>query len=202
MLLFLQSDCQYCTKGANFYSDIVEETADKFDVKVLAVSSEKDARFQTYLREIGLENIETRQANFTEVGIEGTPTLAIIDKNGIVQNVWKGTLSPKEQSEVRQNLGFHVTDWFIDEAKVDELKKKGQSVTVVDVRERESYATKHFAGAKNIPMDELYIRAANELSPSDTILVYGTFDNEGEDAQEILTKEGFRNIYVLRYKFS
>jgi rhodanese-related sulfurtransferase len=202
LLLFLQSDCQYCTKSADFYVEIAKETAHVSNAKIVAVFSEKDTRFADYLKELGLQNLETRKTGFAKSGIEGTPTLVLVNDNGIVQNIWKGMLSPKKQIEVKQNLDLQITDWFIEEAEVSDLKKKGQTITIVDVRDREFYAMKHFADAKNIPMDELYIRAVNELSLSDTVIIYGISDDEGADAQEILAREGFRKVYILRYKFS
>lgn len=201
VLLFLQSDCQYCTKSGHFYNDIAKKTAGNPDTKIIAVFSEEDARFQDYLKELGLPNLETRQADFAEIGVEGTPTLAIVGENGIVQNIWKGMLSPKKQSEVKQNLGLEATDWFIEESELSDLRKKGKTIVVIDIRNREIYARKHFAGAKNIPADELSIRAINELSASDTVAVYGTFDYESEKAQEVLAREGFRDVYILNYKF-
>jgi rhodanese-related sulfurtransferase/thioredoxin-related protein len=202
LLLFLQSDCQYCTKSANFYGDIAKETAHTSDTKIVAVFSEKDSRFADYLKESDLQNLETRKASFAKMGVDGTPTLVLVNDNGVVQNIWKGMLSPKKQNEVKQNLDLQITDWFIEEAEVNDLKKKGQTVTVVDVRDRQFYAMKHFADAKNIPMDELYIRAVNELSLANTVIIYGISDDEGEDAQELLAREGFRKVYILRYKFS
>lgn len=201
VLLFLQSGCQYCTKSGYFYNDIAEKTAGNPDTKIIAVFSEEDARFQDYLKELGLQNLESRRANFAEIGVEGTPILAIVDENGIVQNIWKGMLSPKKQVEVKQNLGLEAADWFIEESELRNLEKKGKTIVVIDIRSRETYAQKHFAGAKNIPADELSVRAINELSPSDTIAVYGTFDYESEKAQEVLAREGFRDVYILNYKF-
>ncbi|HSK74136.1 MAG TPA: rhodanese-like domain-containing protein [Pyrinomonadaceae bacterium] len=201
IFIFLQSGCQYCTKSGYFYNNLAKETAENPNTKIIAVFSEKDDRFQDYLKELGLQNLETRQANFAEIGIEGTPTLAIADENGVVQNVWKGMLSPKKQLEVKQNLGLKTADPFIEEAELSDLRKKGQAVVVIDIRDRETYAQKHFTDAKNIPADELPVRAINEISPSNTVVVYGTFDYEGENAQEVLAREGFREVYILNYKF-
>lgn len=201
LLLFLQSDCQYCTNSKSFYDDIARETAGNSGAKIIAVFSEKDNSFEKYLKKLGLPNLETRQANFSRIGIEGTPTITLIDENGVVESVWKGMLSPKKQTDVKRELGLQTTDWFIEESELSDLKKKEGAVTVIDIRDREAYARKHFAEAINIPRDELFVRGINEVSPTEAIVVYGTFENESEEAQEVLAKEGFRKIYILNYNF-
>lgn len=202
VLLFLNSACQYCTKSADFYKQLMAETNDKFDIKLVAVFSGSDLRANEYLTEIGLGNPESRAVSFAKVGINGTPTLAIAGDNGVLSNIWKGKLSPKKENEVRQKLGIPVAeDWYIEESEVSDLQKKGQTVTIIDVREREVYHQKHFADAKNIPIDEISVRAVNELSPSDMIAVYGTFEVDSENAQEILIGEGFSKVYIFEYKF-
>lgn len=201
--MFLQSGCQYCTKSKYFYNEIVRDLRDESNIKVLALFSDEDNRFQDYLNELGLQNVEAVRTDFDKVGIEGTPTLAIIDGNGVIQNVWKGLLSIKSEIEAKQKLGFQVAydDFFLEEVNIDDLRKKGEKITVIDLRERDVYTKKHFMDAVNIPLDELPVRAVNELSLSGKVAVYGTFDNESEDALRILRKEGFRKAYILRYKF-
>lgn len=202
VLLFLNSACQFCTKSAGFYKKLVEETNGKSDIKLVAVFSESDIRANEYLTEIGLGNLENRTVSFVKVGVSETPTLAFADDNGVLSNIWKGKLSPKKENEVRQKLGLPIAeDWYLEESEISDFRKKGQIVTIIDVSNREAYRQKHFADAKNIPIDELPVRAINELSPSDIIAVYGAFEVDSENAQEILIKEGFSKVYVLEYKF-
>lgn len=42
---------------------------------------------------------EVRQVSFTELGITGTPTLVLIDADGIVTNKWEGALSLEREGE-------------------------------------------------------------------------------------------------------
>jgi rhodanese-related sulfurtransferase len=200
VLLFLQSNCKFCEESGKFYSEISAKAI--ADTKIIAVFSSKDAEFESYLNKSGLRNLETRKVDFAGLGIEGTPTLAIVSDEGNIEKIWKGILSPNQELEVQRQLGFQVPDdWFIEETEIADWLKKESALTVIDIRNRETFAQKHFAGAKNIPMDELPVRAVNELSPADTIVVYGTYDADGEDAQQMLAKQGFRKVYILRYKF-
>lgn len=180
---------------------MVKQASGNPGIKITSVFSEQDVGFQNYLKELGLPDIETRTAKYAQIGIEGTPTLMLVDENGIIRNIWKGMLTPKKQLEVKQKLGLTVDDWFIEETELNDLKRKEQTITVLDIRDRESLEKKHFSDAINIPADELNVRAVNEISLSDTVIVYGSFETEGEDAQETLLKEGFRKVYILNYKF-
>lgn len=201
VLLFLRIDCIYCTKSADFYYELSKALAQSANTSLIAVFSKNDDRSKEYLSGLRLTELNSIHASYAELGIAGTPTIALIDDAGIVQDLWRGKLSRKQEVEVKQKLGLPVDDWYIEESEVDDLKKSGQEVSVIDVQDRDYYAKKHFMDARNIPLDELSVRAINELSLSDIIIVYGIFEKNGEDAQDVLAQEGFRKVYILNYRF-
>jgi rhodanese-related sulfurtransferase len=88
---------------------------------------------------------------------------------------------------------------FVTEDQVRGAIKIGQRVVILDVRERLDFAAKHLTGARNIPVDEIEVRAINELSPDDLIAVYcGCKDNAaGKVAGKILGLQGFKRITFL-----
>jgi rhodanese-related sulfurtransferase len=139
--------------------------------------------------------------NYRDLGIEGTPTIALADSSGVVKEIWHGRLSRRREALVKQTLGLAAHSWYIEESEVDELRKVGQTVVVVDVQSRDLYEINHFKGAKNIPADEIDVRGVNELSLDDTIVVYGISEKDGEYAQETLLKSGFGKVQILNYKF-
>ena len=71
--------------------------------------------------------------------------------------------------------------------------KSGQPLVVLDIRDREEFALKHFPGAKNIPLDEIEVRAINELSTSDLVVLYCgcADDSQNKVAQRIMRQQGF-----------
>jgi rhodanese-related sulfurtransferase len=75
----------------------------------------------------------------------------------------------------------------------------GQKLVVIDVRDRPDFARGHFDGAINIPIDEVEVRAINELSTSDLILAYCgcTDDSASLAAQKVMNKQGFQRVLVL-----
>ena len=50
--------------------------------------------------EEGVSVAEVRQAEFKALKVSGTPTLLLVDNNGIVQHVWIGKLTAAKEKEV------------------------------------------------------------------------------------------------------
>jgi hypothetical protein len=44
------------------------------------------------------------------------------------------------------------------------------------------FALNHHPASRNIPIDQLDVRGVNELSPDDTVIVYGQSERDGETA--------------------
>lgn len=71
--------------------------------------------------------------------------------------------------------------------------KSGQRLVVLDIRDRGEFALKHVPGAINIPLDEIEVRAINELSTSDLVVLYCgcADDSQNKVAQRIMRQQGF-----------
>jgi rhodanese-related sulfurtransferase len=68
---------------------------------------------------------------------------------------------------------------------------------VLDTRERGAFAIGHKAGAKNIPLDELLVRAPNELPVDQMIVIHSNDPSEADLAYSILDTQGFAHVFVL-----
>lgn len=83
----------------------------------------------------------------------------------------------------------------------DLLVRKGDGITIVDIRERDKFRREHIPSAINIPFDELEVRAEDELSKSShVILSYYKCDEEnrvGALTSSSLKNLGFSNVTVL-----
>jgi rhodanese-related sulfurtransferase len=198
LLLFMRSGCQFCSESAAFYKEITSETASLSDVKIAAVFSPKDTNGENYLRGLGLETMEFRQADFGEAGVSGTPTAVLVDEKGYVQEFWRGFLSPGKRVEVKQKLGLAASsDFLVEKRDLEKLKNNEPGIVILDVRDRDSFSKEHLAGAKNIPLDELSVRAINELTVPGPVAVFGAADAEANSAYDVLINEGFRKVYIL-----
>lgn len=198
LLLFLRSGCEFCSNSAPFYKQILSETATLADVKIAAVFSEKDAKAEAYLQGLGLGDVELRRIDFVVAGVTGTPTVVLIDEKGVVKEFWRGFLSPRKRVELKQQLGLPAsTDFLVKREELEKLKESQPELIILDVRDRESFAKGHAAGAKNIPLDELSVRAINELNPETPVILSADDDADTDTAYDILAKNSSNKVYIL-----
>ena len=89
-------------------------------------------------------------------------------------------------------------EWSINEANLEGKFANKESLLLLDIRDRAEFAVKHRDGARNIPLDELPVRAENELPSNQTIIIYGDDDPSKTDlAYSILDTQGFAHVFIL-----
>jgi hypothetical protein len=94
------------------------------------------------------------------------PTVAIVDRLGVVTYMWVGKLPPLEEQGLMSKLRLEDTRSSRD-------------------------------GAKNIPLDELPVRAQNELPLYYSIVIYSNNSSESDLAYSILESQDFARIFFL-----
>lgn len=211
LVLALSKHCRFCTEGAGFYRDVMQELKGQTGIRTLAIFSESLSEAQQYLKEINVSVDEVRQVSLKALGLKGTPTILLVNGSGEISKLWLGQLSTKQQTEVMSSIGAKPDgegparniDALPDQINEDELQritKSGRRVVILDVREREQFAQGHVEGAKNIPIGELSVRAINELSPDDFIVTscQCTDATMSKTARDQLLKSGFKNVAVLQ----
>lgn len=104
LLLVLSRDCHFCTESAPFYQRLTRETAGQTNVHLIALFPQTPEEGKKYLDNLGVSISEIRQAAPTSTGAGGTPTLILVDQNGVVKNSWVGKLSAPEENEVLNQL--------------------------------------------------------------------------------------------------
>jgi rhodanese-related sulfurtransferase len=72
------------------------------------------------------------------------------------------------------------------------------ALTIVDVRDRESFNNSHITGALPMPMEELVERAKSSLEPVRDIYIYGETDEQTTEAANLLREAGFRKVAELK----
>lgn len=72
------------------------------------------------------------------------------------------------------------------------------ALTILDVRDRNLFNTKHILGAISIPAHQLVSRALDSLELTRDIYVYGETDEESADAASELRDVGFQNVAELK----
>jgi hypothetical protein len=104
LLLALQKDCHFCTESAPFYQRLVRETSGYSNVRLVAVLPNVLDEGKQYLNHLGISINEVRQAALDSIGVDGTPTLILVDGNGKVEAAWVGRLSANREEEVLKRL--------------------------------------------------------------------------------------------------
>lgn len=201
VLVALGKECKYCSESAEFYRRLAAGIASQNNMRLIALFSEKESEAEAYLKQLEVPIRELRYLSLSSLGIKSVPTLAILDRNGVVTDMWVGKLSPLEERALMSKLRLEDTrspnEWSIAEADLERRVANKEVLILLDIREREVYAINHRDGARNIPLDELPVRAQNELPMDHTIVIYGNDPSEADLAYSILDGQGFAHVFVL-----
>jgi hypothetical protein len=102
LVFFLKKDCPYCTSSAPFYRQLIQDAAQR-NVKCVAVlpnSPEEARKYLNYL-ELQIENVQT--GPLAPLNVTGTPTILLVNGNGIVLSAWFGA-QPDREKQMRDKL--------------------------------------------------------------------------------------------------
>lgn len=105
LVLVLQQGCRHCTESAPFYRQLVKEATANNKVQLLAVLPQEVAEGKQYLSSLDLPIAEVRQAKLEALGVQGTPTLILVNGDGLVLESWAGRLPPEEEKAVMKRIG-------------------------------------------------------------------------------------------------
>jgi rhodanese-related sulfurtransferase len=125
---------------------------------------------------------------------------------GRVVDIWTGRLDLKQEQAVFS--GLKLKDKYqlateetgvtrVDFAELKRALAEKRPLLILDVEERDVFAAGHIPGAVNIPADELEARIGEELSQTDTIVVYSDSADLSQRATEIIGAEGFMRVSML-----
>jgi Redoxin len=91
LVLVLSVGCGFCTESAPFYKELVQKR--KGNTRLLAVLPQPVEAGKKYLADLGINVDEVRQARVNSIGVRGTPTLLLVNKDGVVTSSWRGETS-------------------------------------------------------------------------------------------------------------
>jgi hypothetical protein len=104
IVLALAVGCHFCSASAPFYKDLAGY-ASTHHINLVALLPQGLEESRAYLKELGLTIPTVQQVNFMDIKVVGTPTLFLVDSQGVVQKVWEGQLKETEQKKVLSALG-------------------------------------------------------------------------------------------------
>ena len=104
LLLVLQKGCHFCTESAPFYQRLVREMAGRENIHLIAVLPQISDESKKYLDDLGVTIAEVKQAQLDSIGVHGTPTLILVNNQGVVITSWVGKLNAYGEAEVLRRL--------------------------------------------------------------------------------------------------
>jgi rhodanese-related sulfurtransferase len=144
------------------------------------------------------------RVDFASLHVVKVPTIFMINRAGIVSDVWAGQVARFEHGLIRNAVkGIASASPYVsgrlDEQAAGVLDRGDGRLVFLDVRERGAYQKRHRRRSLNIPLDELEIRSRHELDQSKAIIIDCTYTYSGECeiAKKILSIQGFVSVAVM-----
>jgi hypothetical protein len=107
LVLALSPQCHFCSESAPFYQRLVKESEASGDARLVGLFPNQVEDGERYLASLGVRLPEVRRGPFPKLGIEATPTLLLVNQEGVVSHVWIGKLTPEKESEVLTQIKRH-----------------------------------------------------------------------------------------------
>ena len=104
LLIALSEGCRYCLASGPFYQRLTKEVSGSKNIGVVAVFPQPVNDARNYLNSLGVSVADIRQVSFDALGVIGTPTLILVNKEGVVINAWRGQLPSNKEDEVLRQL--------------------------------------------------------------------------------------------------
>lgn len=104
LVLVLQKGCHFCADSAPFYQRLARGVAEGGSVRLVAVFPQQVKEARQYLRGLEVPIEDVRQMQVGELGVKLTPTLILVNSEGIVTDSWFGRLTPDREDEVLKRL--------------------------------------------------------------------------------------------------
>ena len=101
LILALSTECHYCTESAPFYKKLVNVPR---TTRLLALLPQPVAESREYLKRFGIVVDDVKQVQFDGINIRGTPTLLLVNENGVVTKSWIGKLAEDQQADVLREI--------------------------------------------------------------------------------------------------
>ena len=101
LLLALSTTCHFCTRSGPFYQRLAKEHG---DARLVALVPQPVEEGRAYMERLHVEVDDVRETQLGDLGVSGTPTLILVDGEGVASEVWVGALSPDKEEEVVSRL--------------------------------------------------------------------------------------------------
>jgi hypothetical protein len=101
LVMAVSSTCHFCTESGSFYQQLAKAHDGTRLVAVLPQSVDEGKR---YLAMLGVSVDEVKEATLASIDVRGTPTLMMVNSDGVVVNKWEGKLESEQEREVLSRI--------------------------------------------------------------------------------------------------
>jgi peroxiredoxin len=109
LFMYLRSDCQFCASGVPFYQRLSHDVRlrESGRAQLALVTSDSADKAAEYVSQNNLSVLRTfaiAPQNLASLKLPGTPSLVLVDSDGVIKRVWIGALDDGHQAEVLDAL--------------------------------------------------------------------------------------------------
>lgn len=105
LIVAMAEGCHFCSESAPFYQRLTKLQSDQGGFRFIAVLPQEASEAKNYLSGMGIHIDNIKKASLSSIEVVGTPTLILVNRSGVVSNVWLGKLQPDKENEVLFALG-------------------------------------------------------------------------------------------------
>jgi thiol-disulfide isomerase/thioredoxin len=103
LILYLSTKCRFCDESTPFYQRLTENRP-KAPLKIIAVFSQDVDQAKSYLASHRIAVDDVVSSWLGSSGVTSTPTLLLVDENGVVSDFWRGKLNKEVENAVLAKL--------------------------------------------------------------------------------------------------
>lgn len=103
LVLYLSSTCRYCNESIPLYRKLIKEKS-KLEFEMIAVLSQNPEEARDYLKAQNLDIPDVFSTSLSSLGVTATPTLLLVNHDGLVTDFWRGKLNAEKEAEVLAKL--------------------------------------------------------------------------------------------------
>jgi hypothetical protein len=98
LVLALSTSCHFCTESAPFLQRVSREA--QKHAKVLAIFPQPISDAQQYLDKASIPVDGVLRTDLGSLGVPGTPSLVLVNSDGVVTDIWVGKLTSDQGTKV------------------------------------------------------------------------------------------------------
>jgi hypothetical protein len=100
VVLAISTSCRFCRESVPFYQKLAKQRGENAAINLIAVLPQEIQGSDRFLKEHEIHVDAVRTVKLSEVSVNATPTLMVVDQTGSVVESWVGKLTPEKEKEV------------------------------------------------------------------------------------------------------